>query len=169
MNQSDSVSEELMPHTVGERGRLRSDCLAVCAPGSALTVELLFERVLIEAEQNSAQASGVPLTTDQLYDLLIRAETSPIERLLFLSPHTLFSLENPQESFDSQVGLAPIIGEGATNWHLPTKPTLRGRRSLRFSFTPCVPGRDHARSPRTWGSLAPPSSFSHQKHFPSRP
>ena len=125
MNQPDHLSGQLEPHRAGEHGSLQPDCLAVCAPGRGLTVELLFERIIIEPKHSSAPTPEVELISDQLYDMLIRAETSPIERLLLLSPHTLFSLENLQQSFDSQVAVLPMIGEGATNWHFPIKPRAR--------------------------------------------
>src|SRR5205823_1784280 len=63
--------------------------------------------------------SDVALTSEEVYDLLIRPEDGAVDRLLFLTPHLLFDLEKPQEKFAEQVKCCEIEAGEEGNWHYP--------------------------------------------------
>jgi len=100
-----------------------ADCLAFCAPGAVVSAIFFMERVVIAPKANPATPAEAGIEADELYDLLIQAETAPVDTLLFISPHVLFDPADPIDSFKEHVRVEQVVGE--PSWHYPTKPTIK--------------------------------------------
>jgi hypothetical protein len=85
-----------------------------------ISIPLLLERILIEPKGEKTDE----LISRELYDFLIQPENGPVSKLLLVSPHLLFALDQPQKSFLSQVRLVAISEDPSENWHLPIAPVM---------------------------------------------
>jgi len=100
------------------------DCLTFCAPGVAITVNLLIERILLRVSFNPGNSEEPEIKAEELYDCLITAESGPIDRFLFVSPHILFNREALQDSFQTQVQTIPFNTDRNSDWHLPMETEI---------------------------------------------
>jgi hypothetical protein len=100
------------------------DCIAICAPGAAVTVSLLIERIVLRIVSSPASPANFTLTADELYDILIRPDTDAIDSLLFVSPHSLFDIKNPATTFPHHAEVQTFHRPLGEDWHFPLTPEV---------------------------------------------
>lgn len=92
------------------------DCIAVCAPNAIISVSLLYERIFLQPHSNEFGSTSI--SSDEVYDLLVTAENKPVSRLIFVSPHVLFSGQDSVNTLSRSVSVLALDDPAVINWHL---------------------------------------------------
>lgn len=149
-------------------GELCNDCIALCAPNQLLDVIFLQETIFIRPKPDPKTRDDIALESHEVYDICVVPRTKPLDRLLLLSPHSLYKGTN-----ESVLNIAGITLCNFTHFPIdgdicpyPKTPIVSGEQiTVRV---PAIQGaapsatntnEEGLKGRRLWGELGTPESL----------